>query len=75
MAADLCLRICRSHPAHVLAALTKAVLLTVVTNVVSSKPDFLTSYHNPPSAPLHVLFLHAPVGPPLRDSAVHANAG
>lgn len=37
-------------------AFSKAVLLTVWANVVSSKPDFLTSYHNPPSAPLHVLF-------------------
>ena len=43
VAADLCLRNCRSHPAHVLAVLTKAVLLTMLTNVVSSKPDFLTS--------------------------------
>lgn len=58
-----------------LCALTKAVLLTVLANVVSSKPDFVTSYHNPPSALLHVLFKHAPVGTPLRDSAVHANAG
>lgn len=28
-------------------ALSKTVLLTVWANVVSSKPDFLTSYHNP----------------------------
>lgn len=51
------------------------MLLTVFVNVVSSKPAFLTSYHNPPSVLLHVLFQHAPVGPPLHDSAVHANAG
>lgn len=52
-----------------------SVLLTTPANVLSSKPDFLTSYHNPPSALLHVLFKHAPVGPPLCDSAVHAKPG
>lgn len=34
-----------------LCTINKAVLLTVLPNVVLSQPGFLTSYHNPPHLP------------------------